>query len=259
MENQTMNDSGQEQPGKSGPKGVGWRPSTVTPQPVAQQPVSPQPVSQPFVPESPVQKPVTPVQPGRTHTALRVVLTLILVPIILFMSIGVLENMRWMPESFADVVIFLAFDILAIFALIQVWKRGSKSSITGEARGIQSRQETDLSGTSWTVLSFVLERYDKNGNRLTPVPVEMRGRSFKGFLNEGDWVEVHGTLKKGKSIQVSQIYNKTTESTVQAKGESVAVKAGSTVMTIIVLAIAIPIILFVLAVIWSIISGAINW
>lgn len=258
MENQPMNDSGQKQSGKAGPKGVGWRPSTVSPQPVAQQPVTPQPVSQPFVPESPVKKPVTPVQPGRTHTALRVVLTLILVPIILFMSIGVLDNIRWMPESFADVVIFLALDILAIFALIQVWKRGSKSTVVGEARGIQSRQETDLSGTSWTVLSFVLERYDKNGNRLTPVPVEMRGRSFKGFLNEGDWVKVHGTIKKG-NIQVSQVYNKTTESTVKAKGEPAAVKAGSAVMIVIVLAIAIPIILFVLAVIWSIISGAINW
>ncbi|MBU7028527.1 MAG: hypothetical protein HXS48_16455 [Theionarchaea archaeon] len=230
----------QSEPSKSGPKGMGWQPSTV---------------SQPFVPEPPVQKPVAPVQPGRTRTALRVVLTLVLAPIILFMSMGVLENMRWLPESLADVVIFLVLDILAVFALIQVWKRGSKSTAAGEARGIQSRQEADLSGTSWTVLSFVLERYDKNGNRLTPVPVEMRGRSFKGFLNEGDWVEVHGTLKKGKTLRVSQVYNKTTESTVKAKGESAAVKAGSAVITIIALAIIIPIVLFVLAFIWSLISG----
>jgi hypothetical protein len=112
-----------------------------------------------------------------------------------------------------------------------------------------------MSGTSWTVLSFVLERYDKDGNRITPVPVEMRGRSFAGFLNEGDWVEVHAKWKKGKALRVSQVYNKTTESTVKAKGKSAAVKVGTGIATIIVLAIMIPIILIIIAFIWSLISG----
>src|SRR5690606_31669715 len=50
--------------------------------------------------------------------------------------------------------------------------------VVGEARGIQQRAEGDKQVPYvWTCR---VERYDRDGNRLPAVPVEMRGYSFEG-------------------------------------------------------------------------------
>jgi hypothetical protein len=92
-----------------------------------------------------------------------------------------------------------------------------RGKITGEARNVITRHETDTSGKPLTILSFRVESFDKAGNRMQPVAVEMRGKSFQGMLNEGDQVKIRAILRKGQALRVSEVYNVTTGSRVKAK------------------------------------------
>ena len=65
------------------------------------------------------------------------------------------------------------------------------------------------------VWSFRVERYDASGNRLQPVPVEMKGERFDGSISEGDWVELPGDWKPGQVVNPSQVKNLTTGATVR--------------------------------------------
>ena len=62
------------------------------------------------------------------------------------------------------------------------------------------------------VWTFRLERYDKVGNRLTPVPVQVRSKKFNLNISEGDEVEVKGKWHKDEFFKASKIYNRTSKS-----------------------------------------------
>ena len=95
--------------------------------------------------------------------------------------------------------------------------------IVGEARGVQARSEQDLltPQRQFTVLTFRVERFDRAGNRLPPVAVQMRGRTFEGAISEGDWVEVEVAVAGAPSdtLHVDRVRNLTTTAVVRAKGE----------------------------------------
>lgn len=67
-----------------------------------------------------------------------------------------------------------------------------------------------------TVWTFRVERFDEAGNRVLFVPVEMRGRSFRGALADGDWVRLAGTAKAG-TIVTSEVTNLTIGASVVAE------------------------------------------
>lgn len=90
---------------------------------------------------------------------------------------------------------------------------GQKDSIVGEAHNIQHRQEQEARSE---ILTFRVERYDRDGNRLQPVPVEMRSYSITGFINEGDQVRVSGTWEGGL-LRAKRADNATTGAVVEAK------------------------------------------
>ncbi len=92
---------------------------------------------------------------------------------------------------------------------------GQKDSIVGEAHNIQHRQEQGANSAE-QILTFRVERYDRDGSRLQPVPVEMRGYSMTGFLNEGDQVRVSGTWEGGL-LRATRTDNAATGAVVQAK------------------------------------------
>ena len=92
----------------------------------------------------------------------------------------------------------------------------ARGGIVGEARGLQRRLE-ESGNRNVEVLSFRVERYDAKGNRLTPVPVQMRGTSFEGSVQEGDQVRVSGQRSRRGTVSVDRVENLTTRSTVKAK------------------------------------------
>jgi hypothetical protein len=96
--------------------------------------------------------------------------------------------------------------------------RGTKVDVVGAARGFQARTETNGNDRRTSIVwTFRLQRFDEtSGNELPPVPVEMRGRHFKGFINEGDRVEVHGRLKAGHVVRAKRVHNLTTDVWVES-------------------------------------------
>ncbi|MFD5424624.1 hypothetical protein [Streptomyces sp. NPDC127084] len=89
--------------------------------------------------------------------------------------------------------------------------------VEGQVRGIQMRSEQRGQSDYESVWAFRVERYDAAGHRMTLVPVEMRGISFEGGLNEGDWVRAHGRMKAG-TFRATRLENLTTGAVVRAKG-----------------------------------------
>ena len=90
---------------------------------------------------------------------------------------------------------------------------GKHGGIVGVARNLQ--QQSERAGYE-TVLTFLLEQYDTSGNRIRVVPVEMRGSSIRGFILDGNQVEVLGNEKDGL-LRAKEIYNLTTASKVKRK------------------------------------------
>ncbi|NUR69675.1 MAG: hypothetical protein HOU81_02545 [Hamadaea sp.] len=82
---------------------------------------------------------------------------------------------------------------------------------SGVVTGLQQRQE--MAGrTYFQVWNFRLERRDAQGGPLPPVPVEMRARSFRGQIANGDVVEIPS------SSRPMRLKNLTTGATVKARG-----------------------------------------
>lgn len=94
---------------------------------------------------------------------------------------------------------------------------GSHAVVEGQARGLQSRSEQGGDGYHEAVWSFRVERYDGTGRRVLLVPVEMRGRTFEGSINDGDWVRAEGRLRGG-TLRATLVQNLTTGAVVRAKG-----------------------------------------
>lgn len=77
--------------------------------------------------------------------------------------------------------------------------RVGRGSVRGIARSVQLRSElTGLQNTPSTqVMTFRVEEYDAQGNRLPPVLVELRGFFLSGQVSEGEEVEVRGVWRNG--------------------------------------------------------------
>jgi hypothetical protein len=80
--------------------------------------------------------------------------------------------------------------------------------LRGEARGVQIRSEPRPNG-SIDILTFRVERFDQQGDRLAPIPVEMEG-TIRGVLNEGDKVEINADWKAGQTLAPKRFRNLTT-------------------------------------------------
>ncbi len=109
--------------------------------------------------------------------------------------------------------------------------------MVGQVRGIQQRSESYGEHGAESVLTFRLERYDRAGNRLRPVPVQLRSYGFDGSLNEGDEVRVTGRWKHG-TLHTSRVHNLTTGASVRGKSIKkrvlIALAVFAVVVTVIV-------------------------
>lgn len=112
--------------------------------------------------------------------------------------------------------------------------------IRGVVVGMQPRIESQGRGVV-TIWDFRLERHDAAGNPMPRVQVEMRGYSFLGSINNGDWVEIKGNWQRGEIVKPRQVYNLSTAAMVKSKDYSVIVKILITVFIIVWLMIVITI------------------
>jgi hypothetical protein len=96
--------------------------------------------------------------------------------------------------------------------------QGTQGPLQGEVRGFRERRESegDISPIVW---AFRLERY-RDGARLPPIPVEMRGAAFAGFINEGDTVVLYDRWRTGTTARVTRVYNLTGGAEVRALDRS---------------------------------------
>lgn len=91
-------------------------------------------------------------------------------------------------------------------------------AVSGEVRDFRERSEYFLGSLPIIVWTFRLEQYDQHGNPRTSTPVVMRGRSFRGYLGNGNHVEIPQVRKRGRDVRTKRLYNLTSESWVEAKG-----------------------------------------
>jgi hypothetical protein len=96
-------------------------------------------------------------------------------------------------------------------------RRAGSAVIQGTARAVQQRSVGTQA--SREILSFRVEHYDSMGNRLDPLPVELRGRTGErivGQVNESDQVEVRGTWDNG-TLNAKTIINLSTGAVVETQ------------------------------------------
>lgn len=93
------------------------------------------------------------------------------------------------------------------------WWQGGDAGLTGVARDVQQRQHD-----TWLHVDFRIERHDPSGNRLPPVPVEMRGPrlAFRGRVSNGDEIRVVDGRWQHGTLHVKELDNLTTGAKVQS-------------------------------------------
>lgn len=91
----------------------------------------------------------------------------------------------------------------------------------GVVRGLKTHVEQDehIADRTWHVWVFRLERDDDRGNRVPPVLVQMRGRSFDGAVHDGDLVQVIEGEWRGSGLLAKRLHNLETKTVVVTKGE----------------------------------------
>ncbi|NAS25732.1 hypothetical protein GT755_29130 [Herbidospora sp. NEAU-GS84] len=128
-----------------------------------------------------------------------------------------------------------------------VQQAGQDSCVRGVVRDFQPRRERSMTSGDMEMESwhFRIERHDASGNRLAPVPVEMKGLTFVGALSNGDEVSVRGVWRDG-TLRVQELTNLTTNAYVRAKDYRVArtavmiaVLVGFVVVVTIILSVAV--------------------
>jgi hypothetical protein len=108
--------------------------------------------------------------------------------------------------------------------------RARKRMVVGVARGCQARQDTNSQ-----ILTFRLDRFDDAGRPLPSLQVEMRGMSLKGYVNDGELIEVPGEWPPGSLLEPQRVRNLTTNSWVEVRGMSPGQQIVMVLMVLVVL------------------------
>lgn len=165
------------------------------------------------------------------------------------MAAGAALTGEFDPEDTPFAAIPAAVTLLLGWAAVRAWRgRVLRGDLVGEVRGLRDRSEPGPGDESWTVLSFRLERYDDAGNRLTPVPVELRGTRFTGALSEGDWVEVDSRGRHEECVRVRAVFDATTGTVIAGLGPGFGRTLGTVFGWLVLSVLLGVVVLFVVAV-----------
>jgi hypothetical protein len=115
-------------------------------------------------------------------------------------------------------------------------KAAGRGRVVGVARDVKIRTEPVGRNGRRTeqVLNFRVDRFDEEGRKLPSVAVEMRGRSLRGVLGEGDSVDVGRA--KGGVLQPRRVRNLSTNSVVRVRRSHPFVRFLVVVLVILVVA-----------------------
>jgi hypothetical protein len=81
--------------------------------------------------------------------------------------------------------------------------------VRGEVRGFQERYER-RGAANLIIWNFYIERHSPSGDRLSPVPIEIRAWRLTGRISNGDLVEVTATgWREGQKLYPSAVQNLT--------------------------------------------------
>ena len=68
-----------------------------------------------------------------------------------------------------------------------------------------------------TIFTFRVQVDDDEGRPAAFIPVEMRARSFRGTLSDGDRVEIDASWHQGETVETKRVRNVTTGGSFEAK------------------------------------------
>src|SRR5574341_124340 len=237
------------------PRGTGWHPQSPSPQSVEPHPsISP---NQPAEPVSNFTHPAfgTGVQQPHAQTTVRSsngkggrtlalwfwgIVILVTTALSLLLGPEALVNMFKGHQSGPGSLSFFLFpavDVLAIVIFARLWNASGVQNSTangnmatnlvvdhermnthkGEVHSFSERHEQGRSSSPpKTVWSFRVDCYE-GGKLQAAIPVEMRGRRFDGWINEGDTVILSGRWRKGKIMHPKRVFNVSNNAVVKAR------------------------------------------
>lgn len=127
---------------------------------------------------------------------------------------GLLSGGVGADEAFIKLLFFLVIDILAI--MIYRSLRGSwRRRFSGEAHNVKEGNIPISKEKSLMTLTFQIIQYDNSGNRLPPIPVEIRGKNIIGIIREADKLKFRGHRNRQQIVRTKKVRNITTGSTVK--------------------------------------------
>ena len=98
------------------------------------------------------------------------------------------------------------------------------NDLQGVVRGFKETKQSvprfNFPDEELIVWTFQLERHSETEERLDPVPVEMRGKYFSGFINEGNVVRLYEKSWHGGIVRTKRIYNVTFKEDIMAHVET---------------------------------------
>jgi hypothetical protein len=95
--------------------------------------------------------------------------------------------------------------------------------LVGVARDVAARTEqTRFSDGKELeqVVTFRVDRFDDDGRPLPSIPGEMRALRLRGFVNDGDWVDVGDRWREGQLLQPKRVRNLTTGASLEGSGSA---------------------------------------
>jgi hypothetical protein len=115
-------------------------------------------------------------------------------------------------------------------------QKAKSAQVEGIVKDLAPRVEKSPGNTNEvTVLFFKVERFND-----TPVPVEMRGVRFSGYVSEGDLVRISGRWKRGEVLRPKSILDLTTGAEVKSSGAPFStLQAFSCLITLLIVALVV--------------------
>jgi hypothetical protein len=176
-----------------------------------------------------------------------------------------LSYLAWSASQNLSNLLALIVLVLSLGTIALLWRgplmdrlsgarpanRGQVSA-RGEVHDFRERVERSQTNNPFAtqkpdviIWTFRLERYEE-GQRLPPIPVEMRGTNFSGFINNGDTIELLEKWREGRLHRTGRVYNVTSGGVAVTARKRARLDASAFVTILIILAIVFVIILGIL-------------